>query len=137
MKCPNCGSELKRESYLDIEVDRCENCKGMWLDLDELDQLEDKAFAADEQKGSLMVSSELSKRKCPHCESPLREFQYHLRALRLDYCEKEHGFWLDAGEEQRVLELMTERSSDMQRKYQAEAEWGGMLKKFRKKSAWK
>ena len=137
MKCPNCGSELKKETYLGIEVDRCENCRGMWLDVVELDQLEDQAFNADDQKGSLMVSSDLSKRKCPVCDGQLREFQYHLRSLRLDYCEKEHGFWLDAGEEQRVLELMTERSTDMQRKYEAEAEWSGMLNKFKKKSTWK
>jgi Zn-finger nucleic acid-binding protein len=47
MECPKCGSELRKTSYRGIEVDRCSSCDGMWLDLHELDQLEDKAFDRD------------------------------------------------------------------------------------------
>lgn len=136
MKCPNCSSELRKQIYRGIEVDRCDNCKGIWLDIEELDQLEDKAFDADRFKGSLMISSEPTDHLCPHCGSPLHEFQYRVHSLQLEYCENQHGFWLDAGEEKRVLQLMKEREKALRRKFKAEDEWGRTLQQFRSKSFW-
>ena len=37
-----------------IEVDSCPNCRGMWLDFNELDKLEDVVFDDDAHKGSLV-----------------------------------------------------------------------------------
>jgi Zn-finger nucleic acid-binding protein len=137
MKCPNCQAELYEKSYKGIDVDFCDNCRGMWLDADELDELEDKAFDEDDLKGSLMVSSSTGNRHCPHCDSRLKKFQYRLYSLELEYCDNDHGYWLDAGEEKRVLELMKQREQDMERKFDAESEWQKMLKKLRKKSIFK
>jgi Zn-finger nucleic acid-binding protein len=134
MKCPKCSSQLSTKIYRGIEVDQCNSCKGMWLDYDELDQLEDQAFDIDELKGSLIVSDEETKYACPHCSSPLRKFQYRLNDLQLDYCQNKHGFWLDADEEKRVLQIMKQREKDMKRKFKAEAEWDKTLKRLRSKS---
>ena len=134
MKCPKCSSQLSTKTYRGIEVDQCDSCKGMWLDYDELDQLEDQAYSADELKGSLIVSDNPTKYPCPHCNTPLRRFQYRLNDLQLEYCENKHGFWLDADEEKRVLQLMKEREKAMKRKFKAEAEWDGTLKRLRSKS---
>ena len=134
MKCPKCNSQLNTKIYRGIEVDQCSSCKGMWLDYDELDQLEDQAFDVDELKGSLIVSDDKTKYPCPHCGNPLRKFQYRLNDLQLEYCENKHGFWLDADEEKRVLQLMKEREKDMKRKFKAEAEWDHTLKRLRSKS---
>lgn len=55
MKCPKCESTLVKKSYKAImEVECCPNCRGMWLDFDELDRLEDVAFDQDHYKGSLL-----------------------------------------------------------------------------------
>jgi len=137
MKCPNCRAELHEKSYKGIDVDFCNNCRGMWLDADELDELEDKAFDEDDLKGSLMVSRSTGNRRCPHCDSRLKKFQYRLYSLELEYCDNDHGYWLDAGEEKRVIELMKQREQDMERKLDAESEWQKMLKKLRKKSIFK
>ncbi|NUQ59702.1 MAG: hypothetical protein HUU12_10040 [Anaerolineales bacterium] len=49
--------------------------------------------------------------------------------MKLDTCaENDHGFWLDAGEDERVMELMGKRAGDTQRKLNAEAEWKRVLK---------
>jgi hypothetical protein len=32
MKCPKCGGTLKTESYHGIDLDRCPDCHGVWLD---------------------------------------------------------------------------------------------------------
>ena len=117
-----------------MKVDYCSKCKGMWLDFDELDQLEDVKLDEDELKGTLVFSSVLTEHHCPHCEKPLKRFQYRLHSLELEYCEGQHGFWLDEGEEKRVLELMKSRSKDMRRKAKAEAEWQSTLRKLKSRS---
>jgi hypothetical protein len=40
MKCPKCYSDLKEESYKEkINIDRCQQCGGVWLDAGELELL--------------------------------------------------------------------------------------------------
>lgn len=130
MNCPKCNSELTKKYYKGMfEVDACPNCRGMWLDFNELDTLEDVVFDDDMHKGSLVHFQTRSEFPCPHCGSMLDEFQYRLYDLKLDACTtNEHGFWLDAGEDERVMELMQKRASETQRKISAEAEWKQMLK---------
>jgi Zn-finger nucleic acid-binding protein len=114
-----------------MEVDSCPNCRGMWLDFDELDRLEDTAFDQDSLKGSLMHRETRTDLPCPHCGQALVEFQYRLYSLKLDFCpHNEHGFWLDAGEDERVLEIMRQRSSEMRRKREVETEWRAMLRQM-------
>jgi len=138
MICPKCKSTLVKKSYKGMmEVDSCPNCRGMWLDFDELDRLEDVTFDQDEHKGSLIHHKTETNYPCPHCDSNLREFQYRLYQLKLDYCENQHGFWLDAGEDVRVMGIMAIRAEEIERKVDAEAEWRGVLKRlhsFLKKS---
>ena len=136
MKCPKDGIELVDKSYKgDIEVESCPQCNGMWLDADELDTLEDREFDADNFKGSLVHRAEITKYPCPHCGEPLHEFQYRLYSLKIDYCANNgHGYWLDGGEAERVLELMDKREKEIKRKYSAESEFKNLLRSFRRKS---
>ena len=39
MKCPKCYGDLKEESYRGINIDRCRQCSGVWLDTGELERL--------------------------------------------------------------------------------------------------
>ena len=129
MKCPKCGTTLVKKSYKGMmEVECCPNCRGMWLDLEELDRLEDVTFDQDEYKGSLLHRDTETVYACPLCESKLREFQYRLYDLKLDTCEQGHGFWLDAGEDVRVMGIMAVRAAEIERKVDAESEWRGILR---------
>jgi len=130
MKCPKCGSDLVKKYYKGmIEVDSCPHCRGMWLDMNELDKLEDMVFDDDTSKGSLIHFQQDTDSPCPYCGNQMQEFQYRLYDLRLDYCaQNDHGFWLDAGEDERVMEIMHRRADDIQRKVDAEAEWKKILK---------
>jgi Zn-finger nucleic acid-binding protein len=120
--------------YKGIEVDYCDECKGMWLDAQELDELEDTVYTKDDLKGTMIFSSQPTEYPCPHCQSPLKRFEYRLYSLELEFCENGHGFWLDENEAERVLELMKKREQDMQRKFEAESEWQQMIQKLRSKS---
>jgi Zn-finger nucleic acid-binding protein len=61
-------------------------------------------------------------------------FNYRAYDMELDFCEQEHGFWLDDGEEQRVLELMKQRIKDLGRASKAEAQWADLLQSFKSKT---
>jgi hypothetical protein len=39
MKCPKCGMKLIALDYKGIEVDKCSECEGIWLDAGELESV--------------------------------------------------------------------------------------------------
>src|SRR6266545_857022 len=39
MRCPKCGGHLHTEAFHGVEVDRCGECHGIWLDHDEIAHL--------------------------------------------------------------------------------------------------
>ena len=134
MDCPKCSSELKLTKYKGLEVDKCVSCEGMWLDYPELDQLEDTVLDVDEQKGTMITRPGESDIACPQCQGPMQRFRYRYNELWLDVCAAEHGFWLDKGEEKRVLELMEQRIKDLKRSGSAEQDWARLLGRVRSKS---
>ena len=163
MDCPRCdGGNLVVQDHLGIEVDRCTRCQGMWLDHHEMDLLEDTVLDKDNLKGSMMYAERPSDISCPKCQDLMTTFNYrpydlpidslnqvprpkqqHLMttvtdrayALPIDFCNRGHGFWLDPGEEKRVLELMEKRIRDLKRTASAEGEWAGFLKGLASKKA--
>ena len=43
MKCPKCGGDLATVEVAGVQVDRCPDCQGVWLDPGELEQLHRRA----------------------------------------------------------------------------------------------
>jgi Zn-finger nucleic acid-binding protein len=136
MKCPRDGSELGTERDKSIDVDRCPQCKGLWLDKEELDEME-ATVAPDEdtRRATIEYSKRTSDLHCPVCDKPMLAFNYRAYSLELDACD-EHGFWLDAREEQRMLEIMKERVHDLQRAASAEEAWGQFVHSLGRRSVW-
>ncbi|HLF70947.1 MAG TPA: zf-TFIIB domain-containing protein, partial [Dehalococcoidia bacterium] len=96
--------------------------------------LEDEKYDEDELKGSLVFSETASGAPCPVCTITLIQFNYRLNDLWLEYCISGHGYWLDAGEDDRVLVAMQQRESAMERKGDAEAGWADTLRRMRSPS---
>ncbi len=42
MKCPKCGADLGTELFQGLEIDRCGECRGVWLDIEDLHKLAGK-----------------------------------------------------------------------------------------------
>lgn len=131
MNCPRDNTELVPEQMNDIEVDRCPQCHGFWLDYHELDAIEDRVMTDDHAKGTMVWNPVQTDLKCPVCGEKLNTFDYRLERLMIEVCPKQHGFWLDSGEEQRVLKAMQDRLAGQQRVAQAQSEWSGLLKKLK------
>lgn len=39
MRCPKCGERLATKEHLEVTIDECPACQGMWLDKGELEQI--------------------------------------------------------------------------------------------------
>jgi Zn-finger nucleic acid-binding protein len=131
LNCPKCNLELEPATRHGIKVAACPRCKGMWFDPQELRQLEDEVFDLDEHaKGTLVFSSTPTAARCPGCGAPLRRFNYRLYDLELEFCENGHGYWLEDGEDTRVLELMKKEEKDIERSQDAEAKWGAVVRRL-------
>tara|TARA_B100001750_G_C15309638_1_gene496571 strand:+ start:153 stop:590 length:438 start_codon:yes stop_codon:yes gene_type:complete len=128
MECPLCQIPLYETKYKRIEVDRCKNCHGMWLDYHELDELEDKTFDNDDLKGTLMYAVRDSKKSCPRCITIMKTFNYRAYNLPIDVCQNNDGFWLDKGEAEQVEKLMQQRIKDLKRSASAESAWVDLIK---------
>ena len=133
MRCPNCGAELAVAKRDGIDVELCPACQGMWLTPQELEQLEDETFDLG-KKGSLVFDPEPSSRQCPVCSGPLQTFSYRDYGLKLELCSQGHGYWLDAGEDKRVLQLMRQEETALERKFSAEDKWAAHLRHWRQPS---
>ncbi|MDE2183130.1 MAG: zf-TFIIB domain-containing protein [Alphaproteobacteria bacterium] len=132
MKCPDCSAELVQKTRDGVEMEVCPSCQGMWLSRQELAQLEDEVFDfGDDEKGSLMLGCTPSTRKCPQCGDLMKRFEYRFYDLQMDFCERQHGYWLEAEEDKRVLALMKEEEKNLGRKVLAEDRFAAHLQFLR------
>ena len=136
MKCPRCDVDLVIEHHAGIEVDHCPSCNGRWLDHGELDQLEATVASEDERRATVSYAERPSELNCPKCGKRMTAFNYRAYNVEMDTCEDEHGFWLDAGEEGRVRDIMEERVRGLARAASAEDAWGKFLGHLGKRSVW-
>lgn len=135
MKCPKCNVDLKPAIRHKLQVNSCPSCSGMWLEHQELDQLENEVFDFGEHaKGTLVVDLTATTDKCPECATPLKKFRYRFYDLEMELCENEHGYWLEQDEDTRVLELMSKEEKELKSKLRAEDRWAAMLKHMRSRS---
>jgi len=124
LKCPRDGSQLHTEKDHAIDIDACPQCKGGWYDFGELAELEATVAKDDDSRaGMIEYSKRDSTLACPLCAKTMVAFDYRGNNLELDACPDEHGFWLDAGESERVRVLMLERLGGLRRSASAQQQW--------------
>ena len=132
MKCPKCHSDLTPTVRHKLTVNYCASCKGMWLEQQELGELEDEAFDfGDDAKGTLAFSSTPTTAQCPECSAHLQKFNYRFYDMEMELCPNQHGYWLDEDEDNRVLDLMRKEEKDYERKVLAEDQWNRTLNRLR------
>ena len=132
MQCPRDQVELLVERHQGIEVDRCPQCKGGWLDEGELSQLEATVESTEQQRTAMIeYAIRPSTLSCPKCGAEMSAFNYRAYNLELDACVERHGFWLDEGEAIRVRQIVEERVEGIERAAKAEAGWDKFLDDLR------
>ena len=110
--CPACSHNLKPIKLVAVQVDQCSNCKGAWLDRDELRLAKDHAdhdlnwmdFEIWKHEDLFEVDSRHL--KCPNCQNELVTIRYGSTKVAIDYCKSCEGIWLDRGEFKRIIDAL-------------------------------
>ena len=145
MKCPRCGCALCTVEYEGAEVETCPDCKGEWLDAEELKHIvntveqeftEDEIAALDAVNTSFFsVDDSLENQlKCPKCKgAELNRFTYAATTgITLDKCKRCGGIWLDDSEIEKVQMLVEEWRKKLQEDMDS---YGAVLRKLEARSA--
>jgi len=111
MKCPRDGTELQKVVVMDVELDKCHKCDGIWCDRGEMEKLRDSRTAdieeiIEEEYGNpeFVESPEKVEAKCPRCGGRLRNYNYsYIAPVVIDSCAKCFGVWLDDGELNKIV----------------------------------
>lgn len=122
MKCPVDQAELDEEKYeSDIVIDRCPDCRGVWLDHRELEGIQEsleRDYSSELQqvpdhvaRAYQMARAEAAPtRPCPECGIELDRKEYgYCSQILIDACRQCRGVWLDRGELE-ALEVFFERA---------------------------
>ena len=123
MQCPRHHVEFEEDKRHGVEAQECPECSGVWVETAALEEIENRVFPDEMRKGTLKYGSQDSDLSCPHCGKTMVRFRYRANNLELDHCPDDAGFWLDKDEDKRILELMKERASDLNRSASAQVSW--------------
>ena len=112
MKCPACDRALSVLQVGPVEVDACQGgCGGVWFDAFELKKVDERHETAGEHLLQIecdpsVVPDPARKRDCPRCEGIKLKRHLFSRTSRVEveHCPNCAGYWLDAGELERIRE---------------------------------
>ena len=102
MKCPKCGAGMEIVIFENIEIDRCENCFGLWFDMLEKEDLEKIANSESIDIGEKQIGdmyNDIRQINCPKCNVGMIQMidktQFH---IQYESCPACFGIFFDAGE---------------------------------------
>jgi Zn-finger nucleic acid-binding protein len=113
--CSGCGGGLQATQYLDVEIEMCLQCGGIWLEDGRLKELIDKARrglpprsveSATRFRCSYRLSEQEQARivKCPWCIGVLKPVNYTSSSgVAIYACINNHGVWVPKDNLERLL----------------------------------
>ena len=101
MVCPSCNQALIVLELDNVEIDHCLQCGGVWLDAGELGLLLHGHL--DKTDDAWMQAGKRGSRRCPMCREKMNLTTLPGSAVEIDFCPRQHGVWLDAGELQEII----------------------------------
>ncbi|MCP4679851.1 MAG: hypothetical protein GY854_31035 [Deltaproteobacteria bacterium] len=115
MKCLRCESvemdtQPRGVGEETIEIDVCPECSGLWLDQQELKEMDDNFFVDMEEieYEETAPTDEDKSLTCPRCESAPTLAKCHptgFEKVVVDTCPECKGFWLDEGEMGKIRDV--------------------------------
>ncbi|UCG60264.1 MAG: zf-TFIIB domain-containing protein [Phycisphaerales bacterium] len=113
MNCPACGNSLQEVTVSDVVVDVCKGgCGGIWFDNFEITKFDEPHESAGEEllqieRDESVVIDRAKRFNCPKCEDVvmMRHFFTVKKEVEVDECPGCGGFWLDAGELDKIRGL--------------------------------
>ena len=131
--CPRCSSVLREQTVGSLVVDGCDQCGGVWFDVNELGALAlggkqsvgwaEQLFEPPPSDHQVVVEEA----RCPKCGVPLYEFEFkHTSGVRLNACPRCKGIWVDDRELEAIAQRMPVRQAPRDTRHRARAAVGLM-----------
>ena len=102
MECTKCQAAIEEVTYgRNMTIDRCTNCKGIWFDLGEAEELKGKWMSEFIDSGDPEIGREYSKIgdvNYPRCGKLMKNVSDPKQPHMWYEACSEHGMFLDAGE---------------------------------------
>jgi Zn-finger nucleic acid-binding protein len=106
--CQTCRGVLVAFELESVEIDRCAECGGTWLDAGEIERISAMAGVEPGPMSHALTqaaSGAQSKRQCPRCGRNLRLVKIgEGKSIEIDRCPAGHGYWFDPGEMRQLIE---------------------------------
>ena len=97
MLCPKCAARMESATVADQRVDRCTNCKGVWLDLGETAAPPSAVAAVDDGPARPVLAARRDIH-CPRCRTVTTPVTEPGSGVLYEKCSVCQGVYLDAGE---------------------------------------
>lgn len=102
MNCPKCSARMEPVAYAGVEVDRCEDCGGLWFDLLEHEALADVVGSEKIDTGARKTArryDDTRRIECPECRTQMiRMVDRTQPHIWYESCTACGGVFFDAGE---------------------------------------
>lgn len=100
MNCPKCNRSMLAVTYRDIQIDRCPDCQGVWLDRPELQSILDEKLAGLLDVGSFSPATKERDALTAHCHKCDKDMTALVGAadVRFEWCDSCEGMFFDRGE---------------------------------------
>jgi Zn-finger nucleic acid-binding protein len=117
--CPRCNIPLSVEEHGDIHMENCRHCGGRWLSMEDLKAIVEVIALRSESpiaRQGVDLTDVRQDAPCPRCGVPMEPFNYAADSgIILDKCHHCDGLWLDGGDLERVLAVVTASGQDLDR----------------------
>ena len=117
--CPRCNLPLGVEEHGDIVMETCDRCLGRWMDPDDLKAILDVIrlpVRGQAVRTGVDLTDVTEDALCPRCAEPMQPFNYAGDSgVILDKCPHCGGLWLDKGDLERVLAVVSASEQDLAR----------------------
>jgi Zn-finger nucleic acid-binding protein len=116
MICPACKNEMIVVEYDNIELDYCNNCRGVWFDSTELElllqsmNLDSQNLLLNDILNAPEAISQEKKRRCPICRRRMKKTTVGGQpGVLVDVCPQGNGLWFDGGEVAQLLRQLSRK----------------------------
>lgn len=119
INCPKCNSMTKPFTLeADLVFDRCDECKGMWMDKGELART--SGSTSDFPDPKTITSGLPSTKNCPKCpgDNRLSEVLFMKpNKILVDVCKRCEGIWLDSKELPQLQGILRKHRIEQKKKH--------------------
>lgn len=118
-QCVKCDRPMVAKMIDSVEIDYCPDCRGLWLDKDEISLLAAGSDAALDELRELVQDGAEGQFSPPHQDRPCpacgdRMTVVLLRSISLEHCLSCDGIFLDRGELDRAMQEFSAHGTEIE-----------------------